>query len=151
MTETPAGEAMPEAAGCRILLVEDEPANRALVRAILARSGPDAFVLLEAESLADARAVLATETPDVVLLDVRLPDGNGLDLVPEVRGVPGPRPTIVVMSASVMPADRLSATAAGVDTFIGKPYAASELLDVLHRVCGATRARTLSEAAAGRS
>ena len=123
-------------AGCRILLVEDELANRALVRAILARAEGERFVLDEAVTLADARRSLSADAPDVILLDVRLPDGSGLDLVPEVRdGGADRRPGIIVMSASVLPAERTLATAAGVDGFIAKPYAAAELLDALRAYC----------------
>jgi CheY-like chemotaxis protein len=123
-------------AGCRILLVEDELANRALVRAILARAGSEAFVLDEAISLAEARQSLSAGAPDVILLDVRLPDGSGLDLVPEIRETTAARrPGIIVMSASVLPAERTMATAAGVDGFIAKPYAAGELLDALRAYC----------------
>jgi CheY-like chemotaxis protein len=118
----------------RVLLVEDEPANRALVRAILARAEPDGYRLREAETLADARAAVKAEEPDVVLLDVRLPDGNGLELACELSASgAAPRPAIIVMSASVLPAERADALAAGVDRFISKPYEASELLGALAR------------------
>ena len=117
---------------CRILLVEDEPANRALVRAIVARAGSDAFTLREAVTLAEAAEALATDTFDIVLLDVRLPDGTGLDLLPRLRAEgQASQPTIIVMSASVLPAQRADALDAGADGFIGKPYPARELLDAL--------------------
>lgn len=78
-----------------ILYVEDEAPNRALLRAVVARAG-DATVrsatLLEAPDLATARHVLATEPVDLVLLDVRLPDGNGLDLARAIRDGEAPRP-----------------------------------------------------------
>ena len=123
---------------CRVLLLEDEPANRALVRAIVARAGPGRFEIREAETLADARVTLASGSFDVILLDVRLPDGNGLDLVAEVRDRYGPLgPMIVVMSASVLPAERTSALSAGVDGFIAKPYGSAELVAALSAACDA--------------
>ena len=122
-------------AGPRILLVEDEPANRALVRAIIARTDRPELrgaVLHEAGSIAEARALLAGHTVDVLLVDVRLPDGNGLDLATELRAHPGAGPAkIVIVSASVLPAERTSALATGADAFLAKPIDSSDLLDVL--------------------
>lgn len=121
----------------RVLLIEDEPANRALVRAIVARTKLDdrgEIVLHEAATLADARLILEAQQVDVLLLDVRLPDGNGLDLAAEVRArseVPGPK--IVILSASVLPSERSIALAAGADVFLGKPFSPADLVDVLSR------------------
>ena len=81
---------------------------------------------------ADPFIPLATDTFDIVLLDVRLPDGTGLDLLPRLRAEgQASQPTIIVMSASVLPAQRADALDAGADGFIGKPYPARELLDAL--------------------
>jgi CheY-like chemotaxis protein len=125
----------------QILHVEDEDLNRALLRAVLARAA-DPFlrgaVLVEAPTLAAARAELERETIDLVLLDVRLPDGNGLDLVREMKAR-GPRPAVVVMSASVLPAERQAALQAGSDAFVPKPYIAADLLETLARLLMAAR------------
>ncbi len=121
--------------GPRILLVEDEPANRALVRAIIARTDRDRLqgaVLHEAASIADARSVLASHTIDIVLVDVRLPDGNGLDLAAELRATQGLEHTrVVVVSASVLSSERALALASGADAFLGKPFLAADLLDII--------------------
>jgi two-component system, OmpR family, KDP operon response regulator KdpE len=117
----------------RLLVVEDEPANRSLVAAILSRSGQPRLRnahLVEAASLAEARAALAAGQPDIVLLDVRLPDGSGLDLARELLARAG-RPRVVILSASVMPAEREAALASGVDAFLGKPYTPTQLTDLL--------------------
>jgi CheY-like chemotaxis protein len=122
----------------RVLLVEDEPANRALVRAILARADRERLgevVLREAGTIADARSILATEPVDVVLLDVRLPDGSGLDLAADLRaGSGGAPPRIVVLSASVLSTERTMALAAGADDFLGKPFSSMDLVNVLQAV-----------------
>src|SRR5437762_10668649 len=71
-----------------ILLVEDEGPNRALARAVLARSMDPrvaGIVLLEAPNLARAREILDSQHVDLVLLDVRLPDGDGLALAAELH------------------------------------------------------------------
>jgi len=127
--------------GPRILLVEDEPANRALVRAIIARTDrPElrGIVLHEAASIAEARSVLARHPVDIVLVDVRLPDGNGLDLATELRAHPdaaGPA-KIVIVSASVLPAERTSALATGADAFLAKPFDPSDLVELVVRLSG---------------
>ncbi len=121
--------------GPRILLVEDEPANRALVRAILDRSGRpelETSTLHEASTIGEARSVLATYPLDIVLVDVRLPDGSGLDLVGELRAHPhAERAAIAIVSASVLEADRALARATGADAFLAKPFGASDLTRLL--------------------
>ena len=121
-----------------ILVVEDEAPNRALVRAVLARSSDDRILhaqLLEAPTLARARELLATGHVDLVLLDVRLPDGNGLDLATELRDNAS-RPKVMVLSASVLPNERDAAIRAGADAFLAKPYRPAELLEGVGRLIG---------------
>lgn len=117
----------------RILLVEDQAMNRALLRATVAKAADPrvrSATLVEAETLAQARARLSEQTFDIVLLDVRLPDGNGLDLARELALDPD-RARIVIMSASVLPAQRAAALAVGADEFLAKPYRPSELVQLL--------------------
>ena len=120
----------------RILYVEDEDLNRTLLRAVLQRA-PDPRLrsasLLEARTLAQARAILTEQPIDLVLLDVRLPDGSGLDLVREIKSR-NPDLGVVVMSASVLPAEREEAIQAGCDAFVAKPYVPGDLLATLHRI-----------------
>jgi CheY-like chemotaxis protein len=122
----------------RILAVEDDPVNRALLRAVIERCHEPLVrdaELIEAPDVASAQAALAASPPDMVLLDVRLPDGNGLDLARSIRRErPGSRPWIIVLSASVLPAERADALAAGADDFLAKPYAAAALLERITRV-----------------
>jgi two-component system KDP operon response regulator KdpE len=120
----------------QILHVEDEPLNRELLRAILDRA-PDARLrsaqIDEAADLGAARSLMTTNPPDLVLLDVRLPDGNGLDFLREVRSHE-PSPRVVVMSASVLAVERDEAIRAGCDAFLGKPYTRAELTAMLQQV-----------------
>lgn len=126
--------------GPRILLVEDEPANRDLVRAIIARADrPElrGIVLHEAATIAAARSVLASHPVDIVLVDVRLPDGNGLDLATELRAHSGAGPAkVVIVSASVLPAERRSALATGADAFLAKPFDPTDLVELIVRLSG---------------
>jgi two-component system KDP operon response regulator KdpE len=118
-----------------ILLVEDEELNRVLVRAILARAVDprlQAARLLEAETLQAARSVLAEHRVEMLLLDVRLPDGSGLELARELKtGKPDSCPAIIAITASVLPEQREAALAAGCDAILGKPFSFSALLDMI--------------------
>ena len=121
-----------------ILLVEDEEPNRALLRAVLARAVEDRLqgvTLLEAVDLATAREVLANHHVDLVLLDVRLPDGNGLTLIQESANHDD-APSFVVLSASVLPSERARALETGAAGFMAKPYRPAELIDTVVEVLG---------------
>jgi two-component system KDP operon response regulator KdpE len=117
----------------RVLLVEDEELNRVLVKAILDRATDDAvrrIELVEAANLELARTALGGDRVDVVLLDVNLPDGNGLDLATDLAER-AERPRVIALTASVLPHERAAAMLAGCDAFLDKPYAAKDLLDIL--------------------
>jgi CheY-like chemotaxis protein len=121
-----------------ILLVEDEDLNRTLVKAVLARAQVEAVRdahVLDAPSLATARERLGDAEVDLVLLDMNLPDGNGLTLAKELvsGGMPGGRrrPAVIAVTASVLPSDRAAALEAGCDGFLDKPYAAADLVAVV--------------------
>ena len=128
----------PEGAGSgalSVLVVEDEPVNRALLRAVL-RSSMSADLgateVTETDSLSSARSAIRRGWPDILILDVRLPDGNGLDLLGELPPVGGDsRPYVVVMSASVLPADREAAVRSGGDAFLPKPFQPADLIALL--------------------
>lgn len=123
-----------------ILLVEDEELNRALVKAVLARADVAAVreaAVLDAPSLATARQRLSSEDVDLVLLDMNLPDGNGLNLARELAAGGGPagrpKPAVIAVTASVLPQDRAAAIEAGCDGFLDKPYAAADLVATVAR------------------
>ena len=118
-------------ASTQILAVEDEVRNGALLRAILVPAGYDLTI---AASLAEARASLRELTPALVLLDRHLPDGDGLGLARELQasdatvGIP-----ILLVSASVLAADRVAAQDAGCSGFIDKPVRVDALLAEIAR------------------
>jgi len=119
----------------RLLVVEDNELNRALVRAIITRAGDRVLrdaQIIEAHTLAQAQAVL-TDTPvDAILLDVHLPDGSGLALLDQLpEPVQARRPVIVAVTGGVMPEQRAAALAAGCDAIVTKPYVAADLTEAL--------------------
>lgn len=120
-----------------VLLVEDEEPNRALLRAVMARAAQDRLpdvVLIEAADLATARQILATRAVDLVLLDVRLPDGNGLSLIQTGHGQAPESPRFVVLSASVLATERATALESGAAGFLAKPFRPAELVDLVAEV-----------------
>ncbi len=134
-----AGDLSQPGAGARpaiILLVDDDEPNRALVRAALARCTdplPAAAQLLEAADLAGARAILAESPADIVLLDMRLPDGSGLELAAELSrsGKPDP-PAIVALTGALEPELRSAAMSAGCTAALGKPYRVASLCELIN-------------------
>ena len=123
-----------------VLVVEDEPLNRRLVRAVLEPSG---YRIVEAPTLGDARRWLADAVPDLVLLDLRLPDGDGLDLARELRQRHETvRLPIIAATANAMPDVPASVRDAGCDALLIKPIPPSRLLEEV-------RAQLPPEGAAG--
>jgi CheY-like chemotaxis protein len=117
-----------------ILHVEDEMPNRAVLRAVMGRSSDPTVsgaVIHDAPDLGAARRILDAEPVDLVLLDVRLPDGNGLDPARDIAKSAGPRPDVIILSASVLPSERDAALAIGANLFLEKPYIPSELISLV--------------------
>jgi two-component system KDP operon response regulator KdpE len=127
-----------------ILAVDDDPVNMSLIRAILSRAGDPAIraaTLNEATTLAEARGVLDREPVDILLLDVHLPDGLGLELATDLRRDGGRDLAIVALTASVLPADQQAALAAGCDAFLAKPYGAAALVAIISELARRPRSR----------
>jgi CheY-like chemotaxis protein len=125
---------VPDGRGAVILHVEDEAPNRALLRAVVGRAADDAVrgaTVVDAPDLRTARAVLDAQSVDLVLLDVRLPDGNGLDLARAIRDGEPPQPAVIVMSASVLPHEQAEALGSGARHFLAKPYAPARLVELV--------------------
>ena len=106
-----------------VLIVEDDPAIRSLLQASLSVEG---FVVQTAVSVAEARALVLHARPDLIVLDLGLPDGDGLELVQEVRrhsSLP-----IIVVSARHLEAQKILLLDAGADDYLAKPFSVGELL-----------------------
>ena len=107
----------------RILVVDDHDEVRSLLRRALGRDGHQ---VRTAGSLGAARATLASQDVDLVVLDLGLPDGEGLDLCREVRRAGGGVPVLVLTAQSQM-SRRIEGFEAGADDFLCKPFAVAEL------------------------
>jgi len=107
----------------KVLIVEDDGEIRGVLRTALAAEG---FEVLTAVSVSEATALLANDTPDVVVLDLGLPDGDGAQLVRAVRSRSAM--PIIVASARHQEAEKISLLDAGADDYLTKPFSVSELL-----------------------
>ncbi len=115
----------------RILLVEDDPQLSAAVQSHLHHK---AFVADAVRTLAEARAALLTQSYGTVLLDLHLPDGDGLHLMADVRALQERRPVIIVLTARDQVSDRIRGLDAGADDYLVKPYDPAELLARLRAI-----------------
>ncbi|HQN13112.1 MAG TPA: ATP-binding protein [Quisquiliibacterium sp.] len=118
-----------------VLVVDDEPAHRAVLRQTLAPLGFDVY---EAETGAGCLACARSLQPDLVLLDVNLPDAAGWDVAGRLRGQHAHAPRIVMVSANVHENTPAARTAAGVNGFVAKPFAETDLLEAIRDALGLT-------------
>lgn len=111
-----------------ILLVEDDETNRKLVRVVLARH----YLIREAASVEQALTLLEDGRPDLMLFDIRLGDGSGLDLIRRVRDDPAfDTVPAVAITAQAMKNDEGRFLAAGFDGYIAKPVDTRRLPQVV--------------------
>lgn len=106
-----------------VVVVEDEPSIRRFVRMSLESEG---CVVHEADAVKRGLIEIGTRRPDLVVLDLGLPDGDGVDLIRDLRtwsDLP-----VIVLSARSDEADKVQALDAGADDYLTKPFGAAELL-----------------------
>ena len=106
-----------------VLVVEDEPQVRRFLRASLASRG---YRLVEATTVREAQQLATSHVPDLFLLDLGLPDGDGIELTRSLRG--WTHAPIIVLSARGREEDKVDALDAGADDYLTKPFGVSELL-----------------------
>jgi signal transduction histidine kinase/CheY-like chemotaxis protein len=113
----------------RVLVVDDEPVNRDLLRTLLQPLG---FIVEETDDGADALARVRAQPPALILMDIRLASINGLEATRRIRALPaGGQIRIIAVTASVFPDDRSQAIAAGCDEFSEKPIQTARLIELI--------------------
>ena len=114
-----------------ILIVEDNEKNMKLVRDILAHNG---HATIEAQSGGEGVRMASEKRPDLVLMDIQLPDIDGIEALRRIRAdraldsVP-----VIAVSASVMPDDQQKIVTSGFDAFVTKPINLKQFLDTVTR------------------
>ena len=122
----------------RVLVVDDEAA---ILRFLKPALEANAYAMVGAGTVAEAMQRIATDSPDIVVLDLGLPDGDGKDVIRQVRqwsDVP-----IVVLSARDREAEKIEVLDLGADDFVNKPFSVGELMA---RLRAALRHRMLRQA-----
>ena len=119
---------------CKLLLVDDEPELRRMVGNILKQSGFRKIIF--AEDCSQARLLFTSEKPDVVILDVSLPDGDGFTLMREFRSLSAA--PVLFLSARDEDENRLLGLGLGADDYITKPFLPRELILRVHAVLNRT-------------
>jgi CheY-like chemotaxis protein len=115
-----------------VMIIDDEEAYAKATAKLLQSRG---FSIQIAHSAGEAIKQLESITPDLLLIDVMMPEVDGLTLMRKIKSDPKLlRTPFVVVSALGMPADRAMAWVSGADAFLEKPYRYDELMDVIHLV-----------------
>jgi DNA-binding response OmpR family regulator len=127
-----------------ILIVEDHPATRRFLADNLAADG---YEPLEARSSAEGRAFIASHAPELAILDLGLPDGDGLDLLRELResseaggGLDSQMP-VLILSGRAGELDRIRGFERGCDDYLPKPFSYGELRGRIEALLRRTRSR----------
>ena len=114
-----------------VLNIEDNPDNRLLIRRLLESKG---YMVVEAENAAEALEFLSIQKPDLILLDINMPDMDGYSLTSILRSKPALNKTpIVAVTANVMKGDRERTLQAGCDGYIEKPIDVDLFLDQIEK------------------
>jgi two-component system KDP operon response regulator KdpE len=111
------------AAGALVLVIEDEPPMRRFLRAMLRANG---YQVVEAVTAREGLAQAAGRNPEVILLDLGLPDADGVEVARQLRR--STRAPIIVISARGKEQDKVAALDNGADDYLTKPFGAPELL-----------------------
>ncbi len=102
-----------------VLYVEDNADNRLLMRRVLLAEG---FNFLEAENATEALEILSLQQPDIILMDINMPDMDGYTLIARIKSMPDKKDIpIIAVTANVMRGDRERSLEAGADGYIQKP------------------------------
>jgi CheY-like chemotaxis protein len=120
----------------KILYVEDNDDNVYMLKNRLTRAG---FTVIVATDGTQGVAMANSEQPDLILMDLTLPDINGEEVTRRIKGDPATKGIpVIALTANAMPGDREKALAAGCDDFDTKPVELQRLLDKIKTLAPAT-------------
>ena len=132
LSSVPAGSVPARSRRGRVLVVDDHALNLKLLERLLEREGRE---VRGADSVAAAERALAEEEPAMIVLDVNLPDGSGLELTRRLKAEPRTASIpIVACTAAVLPSDEDEAMEAGCDAFVAKPIDLRRFSEVISSI-----------------
>src|SRR5436190_17033207 len=118
----------------RILYIEDNPDNRTLVKRVLEAEG---YALSEASNAHDGLMLAMAQAPDLILMDINLPEVDGYTTTARLKATPGlEKVKVIALTANVMKGDREKTLAAGCDGYIQKPTDVDQLPRQIARLLG---------------
>jgi signal transduction histidine kinase len=120
----------------QVLLAEDNETNRLILASYLSNLG---FHVAAVEDGHQILQQLESSQPDIVILDIQMPDLDGLEVARQIRKHPNPRVAnllIVALTALAMPGDRERCLAVGINNYVSKPFGLAELAKQLRLMCG---------------
>jgi two-component system response regulator PilR (NtrC family) len=123
--------------GSRILIVDDEASLRDMLAFFFHKRG---FEVLTASNFTEGQAAALRSPPDVILCDIRMPDGNGLDLLRRVK-TESPKTPVIMITAHTSTKDAIEAMKAGAVDYIAKPFDVEELGLIVDRALGEKKLR----------
>ena len=110
----------------RILVVDDQEDNRRILRDLLTNSG---FEVVQAETGEQAVALAEARAPDLILMDIQLPDIDGYEATRRIKAKPALRATpLIVVTSYALSGDEAKALAAGADAYVSKPFSPRAVL-----------------------
>ncbi|WP_282935509.1 response regulator transcription factor [Paenibacillus sp. RC67] len=131
----------------KVVVVDDEPNIVEVIRLYLEHAGYEPFIVYRGN---EVMQMIREQAPDIILLDVMLPDKSGFELCSDIRNDPGPlsRTPIIFLTAKGESIDKLRAFNLGVDDYIVKPFDPNELIARIKAVLRRTQAQNASNIAA---
>ena len=121
----------------RILVVEDQEDNRRILRDLLTSIG---YGVIEAVTGSEGVRLAYAHRPDLILMDVQLPELDGLQATQRIKADPELRPIpLVVVTSYALSGDEAKALAAGADAYVTKPFSPRELLAKVRELLGKSR------------
>ncbi|UWQ49485.1 response regulator [Leisingera caerulea] len=124
--------------GLRVLVAEDNAVNRVLMEKFLQ---PTPAEVVFAENGREAVAQFEAFAPDIILMDMSMPEMDGLEATRAIRALARPQPAIVALTANAFDSDREACLAAGMDEFMSKPVNRGKLLDLLVQLAPQAQSR----------
>lgn len=119
----------------KILIVDDDPCIRLLLRQVLEELEDEGVELVTADNGLTALDIIRSETPEVVFLDVMMPKMNGFDVCKSVKG-DSSRSFVVLLTVKGQRVDKQRGLEAGADIYMTKPFSPEEVLKVARNILG---------------
>jgi two-component system response regulator PilR (NtrC family) len=123
--------------GQRLLIVDDEASIRDMLAFFFHKRG---FEVMTASNFTEGQTSVLRSTPDLVLCDIKMPDGNGLDLLKKIKAE-SPKTPVIMITAHTSTADAIDAMKAGAVDYIAKPFNVEELGLIVDRALGEKQLR----------